>query len=121
MVFAVDFSISLAADEEGVTVSALPPEAAAAVAVVPPSQDVAVAAVAQALRPQPQPSPAPVPAKDRRASVPSTAPAPPQPVGLRQHLTGLPGVVWQRQGIVDEPQVIGVTPGSRFEPDRMTF
>jgi len=57
MVFAVDFSISLAADEEGVTVSALPPEAAAAVAVVPPSQDVAVAALAQALRSRSPPLP----------------------------------------------------------------
>jgi hypothetical protein len=30
-------------------------------------------------------------------------------------------VVWLRQGSDDEPQVIGITPGSRFEPERMTL
>ena len=30
-------------------------------------------------------------------------------------------MVWLRQGSDDEPLVIGVTPGSRFEPERMTL
>jgi hypothetical protein len=126
MVFAVDFSISLAADEDGVTVGTLPSEATAAGEAVQPPQAGLVAAVAapptavQAPRPGPKPTPALPPARDRKAAVP-LSPAPPQPIGLRQHLTGLPGVVWLRQGSDDEPVVIGVTPGSRFEPDRMTL
>ena len=126
MVFAVDFSISLAADDDGVTVGALPAEATAAEAVVSASQGETAAAVAaspaavKAPRQEPRSSPALPLARDRRAAVPPS-PAPPQPLGLRQHLTGLPGVVWLRQGSADEPLVIGVTPGSRFEPDRMTL
>ncbi|MBO1078329.1 replication protein RepA [Roseomonas haemaphysalidis] len=127
MVFAVDFSISLAADEDGVTVGALPPEAAATEAVVPPQRHEAVAVVeapppaaTQAPRAEPQPAPTPAPVQNHRPVVPP-APAPSQPIGLRQHLTGLPGVVWLRQGHADEPLVIGVTPGARFEPDRMTL
>jgi hypothetical protein len=126
MVFAVDFSISLAADEDGVTVGTLPPEATAAEAVVSASQAgpaatvTAPPAAVQAPRLQPQSPPALPLARDRRAAVPPS-PAPAQPIGLRQHLTGLPGVIWLRQGSDDEPLVIGVTPGSRFELDRMTL
>jgi hypothetical protein len=126
MVFAMDFSISLAADEDGVTVGALPAEAAAGGEVVLSPQSEAAAAVAapasatQVPRPEPKPTPALPPARGSRAAVPPS-PAPPQPIGLRQALTGLPGVVWLRQGSDDEPLVIGVTPGSRFEPERMTL
>jgi hypothetical protein len=126
MVFAADAAISLAADDEGVTVGSSAPEAEAA-------QD-----NAQQPRQEPAvPTPAPPPVA-RPSTPPNTsshlapragghaAPASSsrglsQPLGLRSHLTGLPGVVWLRRGGTDEPLVIGVTPGSRFEPDRMTL
>jgi hypothetical protein len=126
MVFAADDAIALAADDEGVTVGSPAPEAEAA-------RD-------GARQPQQEPvAPAPVPPPVTRPSTPrntSSHPAArvdghaapvsasrgaPQPIGLRSHLTGLPGAVWLRRGGPDEPMVIGVTPGSRFEPDRMTL
>jgi hypothetical protein len=126
MVFAVDFSISLAADEEGVTVGVLPAQAAAGEVAVSPSKDITAAAVqappsATAQAPRAKPQPFPAPARDHTAAIPPPFPAPLHTIGLRQSLTGLPGVIWLRQGSGDEPLVIGVTPGSRFEPDRMTL
>ena len=123
MVFAMDFGISLAADQDGVTVGALPAKDATAGAAVPgPAPAVVAPPVAvQAPSLASQPSPALPPARGRRTAVPPAVPAPSQPIGLRQHLTGLLGVVWLRQGSDDEPLVIGVTPGSRFELERMTL
>jgi hypothetical protein len=136
MVFAADYSISLAADDEGVTVGSLVPAAEAAQEDVPQPQE-------EPAKPAPVPPPAaPRPAPAVAATPPEARPAPSnrepsrpapraesdaasrgpsQAIGLRQHLTGLPGVVWLRPGGVDEPMVIGVTPGSRYEPDRMTL
>jgi hypothetical protein len=138
MVFAADYSISLAADDEGVTVGSLGPAAEAAQEEVPqPQQEPAKPAP---VPPPPAPRPAPAvaaPPPEARPVPPSREPsraapraegeaasssrAPSQAIGLRQHLTGLPGVVWLRPGGADEPMVIGVTPGSRYEPDRMTL
>ncbi|WP_426955550.1 hypothetical protein [Muricoccus radiodurans] len=41
-------------------------------------------------------------------------------VSLPHHLTGLPVVIWLRRGRGDENIVIGATPGTRFDPDRLT-
>ncbi len=125
MVFAADDAISLAADDEGVTVGLLVTEADAA--------------TDDTRQPQEKPAvPAPVPLPVARPSTPrhksslapqadghaapvSSAGGVSQAIGLRSHLTGLPGVVWLRRGSTDQPMVIGVTPGSRFEPNRMTL
>ncbi|MBP0494461.1 replication protein RepA [Roseomonas indoligenes] len=42
-------------------------------------------------------------------------------VRLRSHLTGLPQVVWLRRGHGDENILIGVTPGTRMDTDRLTI
>ncbi|KAA2213431.1 replication initiation protein [Teichococcus oryzae] len=136
MVFALDFSISLAADEEGVTVGEAAPSATAEAA---PAAE-APAAPAAPPAPSPSLSPAPTPAAAPAAAPPPPPPAAPagratppaadgaasQPrrlgdnVSLRQSLTGLPVVVWLRRGTGAEPPVIGVTPGPRMEQDRLT-
>ena len=135
MVFAADASISLAADAEGVTVGAISSAAEAAEEEVP-QQEAPVSPPPAASRHVPVAAPPPQavrqPPPDHEGSGlaprPSghAAPASPgegsqQAIALRSHLTGLPGVVWLRRKCGDEPLVIGVTPGSRFEPDRMTL
>jgi hypothetical protein len=124
MVFAADYTISLAADDEGITVGALHPATEGAEEVVQLPQDEPAAPapppVARPPRARHQPSPAPARTDSPTDTIPPS-PGAPQPIGLRQHLTGLPGVVWLRRGTIGEPLVIGVTPGSRFEPDRMTL
>jgi hypothetical protein len=140
MVFAADYSLSLAADDEGVTVGSLVPAAEEAKEDTPQQQEEpakpAPAAAPAAPRhapaaavPAPEARPAASGREPTRAAPRAEADAAPAPsargasqaIGLRQHLTGLPGVVWLRPGGVDEPMVIGVTPGSRYEPDRMTL
>lgn len=118
MVFAADFSISLAADDEGVTVGFAAPEAAAP---EPPP-----AAVPAAPEPVPQPVPAP-PVQDPAAQAspppepePSASRGPLETVSLRQNLTGLPVVVWLRRAHGNEPLVIGVTRGSRLDQSQLT-
>lgn len=125
VVFAADDTISLAADDEGITVGGLMPEPEVAQDNLRPPQEEPVAPAPAVPPPAPRP-PAPqskpphlAPQADRHAA-PVSAARVPQPIGLRSHLTGLAGVVWLRRGGTDEPQVIGVTPGARFEPDRMT-
>jgi hypothetical protein len=150
MVFAADYSISLAADEEGVTVGSLAPEPDTASSPVrselaaervqeveasPGSPATAVPASPSAdlgysVAPVPPP-PAARPSsgvaeprgvtrtEDHNAAAPASR-VPPQAISLRSHLTGLPVVVWLRRGVRDEPAVISVTPGTRFEPDRST-
>jgi hypothetical protein len=51
---------------------------------------------------------------------PPTAPITDDIVSLRSQLTGLPSVVWLRRGQGNGPVVIGVTPGTRFDTDRLT-
>ncbi|WP_141563231.1 hypothetical protein [Teichococcus rhizosphaerae] len=87
MVYAADPTITLAADEEGVTLG-----------------HAATAREAEVRHPA--------------AGGPRGLP---DPVSLRPHLTGLPGVVWLRRGRGDEPLVIGVTPGARLEPERLVL
>ncbi|WP_158611659.1 replication initiation protein [Teichococcus wenyumeiae] len=140
MVFAADYSISLAADDEGVTVGSFVPEAEPAPEARPSREEPAAPAPvpppAAAPRPAPpaaSPPPGRSPAAGDEASraprrveanaAPAPAPAvrnTPQPIGLGPHLTGLPGVIWLRRGGSDEPVVIAVTPSMRPEPNRMT-
>ncbi|MCR0980916.1 replication initiation protein [Roseomonas populi] len=42
-------------------------------------------------------------------------------IRLRSHLTGLPQVVWLRRGHGDENILVGVTPGTRMDTDRLTI
>lgn len=102
MVFAADPAIALAADESGVTVgsAAAGNEAAASSTQPAKSEHVSPAAAAEPDRTERRPS---------------------DMIGLRPHLTGLPGVVWLRRGHGDEPPVIGVTRGTRWEPERLTM
>lgn len=124
VVFAADHSISLAADADGITVGFALDAEAGREGQRPPREEAA----------GPAPGPAPVaPPSSRKSAVhpasrqgsPSVSPLPAhggsQPIGLRSHLTGLPGVIWLRRGQGDEPPVVAVTPGTRFEPDRMTL
>ncbi|RKK03515.1 hypothetical protein EBE87_24540 [Pseudoroseomonas wenyumeiae] len=125
MVFAAYHAIALAANEDGITVGFALDAAAGRQGQRPPREAAA----------GPAPSPAPVasPPASQKSSVhpasrqgsPSVAPSPAhggsQPIGLRSHLTGLAGVIWLRRGQDDEPPVVAFTPGTRFEPDRMTL
>jgi hypothetical protein len=123
-VFAADYAISLAADGEGVTVGPLVVEAEAAThGMRHPQEEPAVPA------PPPVPRPSTLrnksshlaPRADGDAAPVSSAGGLSQAIGFRYHLTSLPGMVWLRRGGTDEPLVIGVTPGLRYEPDRVTL
>ncbi|HWX48607.1 MAG TPA: replication protein RepA [Roseomonas sp.] len=129
MVFTADHSISLAADEAGVTVGFAAPENATAAPPASqeydqPGEPAAAEARRKAKSSQHGPVSAPSEADARAAIRPHAAPERPQrssgAISLGPHLTGLPGVVWLRRGKGAAPPVIGVTPGTRFEPERLT-
>ncbi|MBP0445461.1 hypothetical protein J8J14_11800 [Roseomonas sp. SSH11] len=42
-------------------------------------------------------------------------------IRIRSHLTGLPQVVWLRRGHGDENILVGVTPGTRLDTERLTI
>ena len=42
-------------------------------------------------------------------------------ISLRQHVTGLPQVIWLRRGYGPDSALVGVTPGERFDADRLTL
>jgi len=42
-------------------------------------------------------------------------------VSLRPALTGLPQVIWLRRGYGVDSPLVGVTPGARFDADRLTL
>jgi hypothetical protein len=128
MVFAADHTIALAADDAGVTVGFAAPDEEEA---PPKPAEPAAAPSPEQREPRPEPAaalpPADVAPRPEPVSRPEPAPRPergaPRPVdtvSLRSQLTGLQGVVWLRRGHGDEPPVIGVTPGTRFEPERLT-
>jgi len=52
---------------------------------------------------------------------PAKHPSLPQTLSLGPELTGLPFVIWVRQGYGAEGVLVGVTPGERFDPDRLTL
>ncbi|WP_431285193.1 replication protein RepA [Humitalea sp. 24SJ18S-53] len=132
LVFDADHSIELAVDDEGVSVRQAAEEQAEAAADVPPAPAPAppapepvaevVAPVSIAPPPAPPERPHPRPARNHPAP---TAPAPSDEITqdsicLARHLTGLPQGIWLRRGYGDPSVLIGVTPGARFEPEKLT-
>jgi hypothetical protein len=125
VVFAADHSISLAADEDGITVGfALDAEAGRQGQRPPREKAAGPAPGSSPVASSPSSQKSAVHPASRQGS-PSVSPLPAhggsQPIGLRSCLTGLPGMIWLRRGQGDEPPVVAVTPGTRFEPDRMTL
>lgn len=132
-VFAADLSISIAVDDEGVSVRHARPEDDENVA-----EDSRTAAPLQSQEAEravpPLPSTGPVrggqpkpssyirPQSSGRAGVGAAA-APEQlhMISLRSSLTGLPQVVWLRRANGDRHIVIGVTPGAHLDTDRLTL
>lgn len=144
-VFDADLSISLAVDDDGVSVehaaarteegpAAGEPEAA-------PKETPKAAEPAPAAAPAPPP-PIPVPvvpevpavaavipgAEPKAPEAPQQAAANPpsggaiaqDTISLRSHMTGLAQVIWLRRGHGPDSPLIGVTPGARFDADRLT-
>lgn len=103
-VFEADLSIALAVDDEGVGV-----RHAAAEATAPGAEETA------AQPPDPAPAPA-LPAATREDGDAIEG----DTISLRSHLTGLPQVIWLRRGYGEDSALVGVTPGTRFDPDRLT-
>ncbi|HEY4252260.1 MAG TPA: replication protein RepA [Roseomonas sp.] len=74
--------------------------------------------------------PAPEPTRPASAQVVPVQQAPAQPapasgatqetISLRSHVTGLQQVIWLRRGHGPESPLVGVTPGARFDADRLT-
>ncbi|MCG7360542.1 hypothetical protein MHZ93_04640 [Roseomonas sp. ACRSG] len=142
MVFAADSTIALAADDTGVSVGSAAAENDAATSSAEQVQseraDPTVAAAPTAEDrsaphrvASPEAGPASLEPTSRRSEEvarpsgnrPAALERPRSPSGtisLRSHLTGLSGVIWLRRGQGDEPPVIGVTPGARLEPERLT-
>ncbi|MDB5414044.1 MAG: hypothetical protein JWR10_2379 [Rubritepida sp.] len=135
MVFDADHSIALAVDDEGVSVRLAAPEEEEAVAVSIPEEAPRVDALVQAEPALDAPSPEAVsvviapPAQPAPPAVPAaSAPAANNPadkitqdsICLPRHLTGLPQGIWLRRGHGADNALVGVTPGTRFEPDRLT-
>jgi hypothetical protein len=129
-VFDADLSISLAADDEGVSVGHAAPRAEPAAA---PQAAAPQAAAPQPAAPRPAaPSPEPPPRRSAPAPEPARREPQPQPqpasgsetaedtISLRSHVTGLPQVIWLRRGHGPDAPLVGVTPGARFDADRLT-
>jgi hypothetical protein len=69
----------------------------------------------------PDPAPAPPPAPPETAAVRADEDEiADDTISLRSHLTGLPQVIWLRRGYGEDSALVGVTPGTRFDPDRLT-
>jgi hypothetical protein len=134
-VFVADLSISIAVDDEGISVRHARPkddddvqegprtaapvqsqEAERAEPVLP------LPSTAPARGGQPEPSPEVRPQSSGRSGVgPAAGPEPLHMVSLRSNLTGLPQVVWLRRASGDRHIVIGVTPGAHLDTDRLTI
>lgn len=101
-VFAADLALALAVDDDGVSVRRAPP----AVEEPAPSSAEAAPDGAPAAPPREIDDPA-----DRIEG---------DTISLRSHLTGLAQVIWLRRGYGEDSALVGVTPGARFDPDRLT-
>jgi hypothetical protein len=73
--------------------------------------------VAHTPEPAPAPPPAPPEAAAARADEDEIEG---DTISLRSHLTGLSQVIWLRRGYGEDSALVGVTPGTRFDPDRLT-
>lgn len=108
-----DPSIATSVDDGGVSIS---------ISHAAPGGDVAAVAPPAADRRAgedhaPSPTGAPAPAGDE-AIAPDDVAA--ETISLRPHQTGLGQVIWLRRGYGDDSALVGVTPGARFDPDRLT-
>lgn len=133
-VFAADLSISIAVDDEGVSVRHAGPDDENVEEVSPTAAPEQSHVAERSELPPPLPSTTPVrggqpkplpgirPQPASRAAV-SVAAAPErlQTISLRSNLTGLPQVVWLRRADGDRHIVIGVTPGADLDKDRLTI
>lgn len=148
LAFEADRSIALAVDDQGVSLRHAEPAddevAADDTAPVGPAADVAAAVVEQQREPQAAPAsrmPVVAAADVARPDTPrqphSAPPAAAQAdqeaghtdaadrirqdnISLPRHLTGLTMVIWLRRGHGEECVLVGVTPGPRFEAERLT-
>ncbi len=114
-VFEADLSIALAVDDDGVGVRHAAAETA----------DIAETVVEPAPEPAPEHAPAHAPAAAPEAPAPTAVredgdEIEDDTISLRSHLTGLPQVIWLRRGYGEDSALVGVTPGARFDPDRLT-
>jgi hypothetical protein len=64
---------------------------------------------------------APSPGQQSRPETPARPASVPETVSLRPDLTGLPQVIWLRRGYGADSALVGVTPGERFDADRLTL
>jgi hypothetical protein len=130
VVFEADHSVAIAVDEDGVSLrhASAAREEAPEATTEPPEASVAPAASAPATVAPPAEAP---PADTPPAPPPAVAPSgldrddpsdriEGDTISLRSHLTGLPQVIWLRRGYGDDSALVGVTPGTRFDPDRLT-
>lgn len=144
-VFDADLSISLAVDDDGVSVehAAVRTDETPAAGETGAAPEPSVAKPAPAATPTP-PAPSPtLPVSEEAPPVtavarPTAEPKTPEPVqqaaanpapsggatqdtiSLRSHMTGLAQVIWLRRGHGPDSPLIGVTPGARFDADRLT-
>ncbi len=61
------------------------------------------------------------PGQQARPDAPVRPASVPETVSLRSELTGLPQVIWLRRGYGADSALVGVTPGERFDADRLTL
>jgi hypothetical protein len=117
-VFEADLSIALAVDDEGVGVRHAVETADAAETAAEPTPTPMPEPAAEIT---PDPAPAPPPAPPETAAVRADEDEiEDDTISLRSHLTGLPQVIWLRRGYGEDSALVGVTPGTRFDPDRLT-
>lgn len=107
-VAAADPSLAAAADDDGVRIRLAVRAADDAAAVRPPAGEDGAPAQAEA--------PAPTEGETGTTAEDVTA----ETISLPPHLTGLAQVIWLRRGYGDDSALVGVTPGARFDPDRLT-
>lgn len=62
-----------------------------------------------------------LPGHKARPQTPARPTPVPETVSLRSELTGLPQVIWLRRGYGADSALVGVTPGERFDADRLTL
>jgi hypothetical protein len=137
MVFDADPSIEIAVDDEGVSVRHAPDAEPAAepepeAAVVPAAPEPPAPRVSQPVASLPPVAPAPRPvsaapkvepaaaAASRPAEVAAPEPITEDSICLSRESTGLSQCIWLRRGHGAEQVLVGVTPGMRIDPDRLT-
>jgi hypothetical protein len=133
-VFEADLSISIAVDDEGVSVRHARPEdedvqgsspttaPVQSQAAEPAKPSLPLPSTAPVRGGRPEPSPVARPQSSGRAGASAAARSEQlHMISLRSNLTGLPQVVWLRRADGDRHIVIGATPGAHLDTDRLTI